>query len=66
MRMKFKRRWKGRSAEDVSRSMTALAARKARKMTSEERKAHAAKMVAARGSWVDGKFIRRAKAPKVV
>lgn len=59
--MKFKRRWKGRSVEDVSKSMAALAARKARKMTAEERKAHAVKMVAARGSWVDGKFIKAAK-----
>lgn len=63
---KFTRRWKGRSPEDVSKSMTALASRKAKRMTVDERKAHALKMVDARGSWVNGKFIKaiRAKSGK--
>lgn len=56
-------RWKGKSAEQVSRAMRALARKRHDATTPEERKKVARKLVDARGSWVikNGKkvYVRR-------
>lgn len=43
--MKFGKRWRGRTAKDVSEAMSKLATLKARGMTKEERSAHAYVMI---------------------
>lgn len=65
--MAFKRRWKGFTAKQVSERMTAIT--KNRFRNEEEKRAHVAAMVAARGAWkvIDGKKIfMRAKKEKAV
>lgn len=47
--IEFKRRWRGRSVKEVSKSMTLLAEGKAKRMTKAQRTAHAQTMVAGRG-----------------
>lgn len=65
--MAFTRRWKGRPKKEVSESMSALATRKAKRMTKLERSEHGKLMAKGRGEWISdaqGKrvFIRTKKA----
>lgn len=46
----FTRRWRGRSKTEVSTSMSALATRRAKKMSKVQRVAHSRMMLAKRGS----------------
>lgn len=61
--MKYVSRWKGKSKEEVSAAMRALAVRKNRKMSVEEKQKLALKMVKGRGKFkkVNGKTVYVAK-----